>query len=190
MRDYRTVSKELSALDDVLLRIGKITMFLKEVDESEFALNEILQEAIIRQISVIGEACKKVSDVTREKYSSFPWRLFAGMRDRVVHQYDHVDLEIIWTTAKEELPGFVEPITKIRNGLRKELIMASLWSELSNIDQNRLLSDRNFTCVSVFRGKNYLVQISSENKFYCLPCEAIKKQLEKQPLFSASRLIT
>ncbi|OKY77557.1 MAG: HEPN domain containing protein [Candidatus Methanohalarchaeum thermophilum] len=66
--------------------------------------NELVQDAVIRQLEIIGEASKKLSDDFRSKDEEIEWRDIAGMRDKLIHGYFGVDLEIVWETINNELP--------------------------------------------------------------------------------------
>ena len=69
------------------------------------------QDAIIRNLEVIGEASKKVSGTTREAWPDVPWKQMAGMRDLLIHHYFGVKLETVWEVVEQEIPrlqGFVE----------------------------------------------------------------------------------
>lgn len=85
MRGLRAISKEFEAVSEILSRITKIKKYIDSSDEDSFANNEMLQDAIIRQLEVIGEASKRVGEETRTNHPSFPWKSFAGMRDRMTH---------------------------------------------------------------------------------------------------------
>ncbi len=71
------------------------------------------QSAIEHQLMVMGEAVKRLSPEYRERYSEIPWSLVAGMRDKLIHGYDIVDVEEVWKTASDdipELPDHIEPL--------------------------------------------------------------------------------
>jgi uncharacterized protein with HEPN domain len=67
-----------------------------------------LSEALIRLISVIGEAANKVSLGTRSQLASIPWPDIVGMRNRLIHDYFDVNLDILWATVQDSLPSFIE----------------------------------------------------------------------------------
>lgn len=68
---------------------------------------------MIHQLLVVGEAVKRLSEEFREQHPNLPWRLMAGMRDKLIHEYDEVDIEEVWRTVQNDLPELlatVEPL--------------------------------------------------------------------------------
>jgi len=66
--------------------------------------NKVTQDAVVRQFQIIGEAVKRISPETRSQNSDIPWSEITGMRDKIIHDYFGVDMEIVWLTAKQRLP--------------------------------------------------------------------------------------
>jgi len=74
------------------------------------------------QIEIIGEATKRLSDEFRNQHPDIPWRSMAGMRDVVIHGYDHVDIEEVWRVAKADIPRLImmlEPLVPPEETLEK-----------------------------------------------------------------------
>jgi len=71
------------------------------------------QDAVIHNIEIIGEATKNISEELRNKYSEIPWKGLAGMRDKLIHHYFGVNLDIVWSVVKEELPEIILKIEEI-----------------------------------------------------------------------------
>ena len=70
----------------------------------DFNSKQVIQDAVIRRIAIIGEAVKNISMNFREKYSEIAWKKIAGMRDKVIHGYFNVDIEIIWNVIVKDIP--------------------------------------------------------------------------------------
>ena len=61
------------------------------------------QDAVIRNIEILGEAGKLLSDATKEKYPNIPWKDISGTRDKLIHDYFGVNIDIVWDIAKNEI---------------------------------------------------------------------------------------
>jgi uncharacterized protein with HEPN domain len=66
-----------------------------------------LQDAVIRRLLIIAEAAKRTSETTRNALSNIPWADINGMRNRLVHEYDDVNLTIVWDVIQLEIPGLI-----------------------------------------------------------------------------------
>ncbi len=71
-----------------------------------------LELALVRLIEIIGEAAGRVSQEGRDKYSSIPWPQIIGMRNRLIHGYDQVDLNLLWDTIDIDLPPLISKLKK------------------------------------------------------------------------------
>ena len=87
--------------------------YLEGVTRDDFMRNVQLQDSVIRRLESIGEAASRVSASFRERHAAIPWGRMIGMRNRMIHTYDAVDLDIVWTTAHERIPellALIEPL--------------------------------------------------------------------------------
>ena len=84
-----------------------------EAGEDAFLRETMRQDAIIRKLEVIGEAVKQLSDNTRDSKPDIPWRRVAGMRDRLIHQYFGVDLDLVWNVVGLERPTLLEAVDDV-----------------------------------------------------------------------------
>lgn len=107
------MKNSLGFIQDILEHIQYIEEFLFEVTGEELSRNKEKEFAVIRSFEVIGEASKKVDENLKNKYNQIPWRKMAGFRDVLIHDYNKVLCEVIWLTAKEELPGLKTQILQI-----------------------------------------------------------------------------
>jgi uncharacterized protein with HEPN domain len=80
---------------------------------SAFFADAMIQDAVIRNLEVMGEAVRKISSDTRSAHPEIPWKQIAGTRDRVIHSYFTVDLEIVWEIVETELPPLREHLAAI-----------------------------------------------------------------------------
>ena len=101
----------------ILESIGDIESFTKEISKDVFFKNKEKQNAVVRSLEVIGEAVKNIPDNLKEKYSSVPWREIAGTRDKIIHHYFGVDLNIVWDIVKKDIPKLKKQIEKIEREL-------------------------------------------------------------------------
>ncbi len=93
---------------ELLQHIRDEVNYLQSVSQNlsfeEFAKNETLIRAFSRSLEIIGEATKKIPDSFKDKYKNVPWRQISGMRDKLIHDYFGIDLEIVWDVIKNKLP--------------------------------------------------------------------------------------
>jgi uncharacterized protein with HEPN domain len=94
-------------LGQILFAIERIDRYTADLDEVGFLNNELVQDAVIRNIEIVGEASNNVLRVHKEfavAHDEIPWQIMYTMRNRVSHGYDQVDLEIVWKTIQGDLP--------------------------------------------------------------------------------------
>lgn len=102
---------DLVYIRHILDAIGKIQKYTDPLDQDAFMESDMEQDAVIRQFEIIGEAAKQVSIPFREANKDIPWSKMAKMRDKLIHRYFEVDIELVWKTIKEDLPG-LDPLLR------------------------------------------------------------------------------
>jgi len=90
-------------IDQILDSLRKIESYIKGFDKEKFLADEKTQSAILLQLTLVGEISKKISAETKAKIN-LPWKEIIGFRDRAIHDYFDVDLNIVWDTAIADIP--------------------------------------------------------------------------------------
>ncbi len=91
-------------VQDILERIEAISQSVNNLSFEDLQNNENLTKAVLFDLLVIGEAAANIEENIRLQYSDIPWRDIINMRNRVIHEYFHISLEILWDTVKNDLP--------------------------------------------------------------------------------------
>ncbi|PSQ85934.1 MAG: hypothetical protein BRD42_06955 [Bacteroidetes bacterium QS_3_64_15] len=84
--------------------------------EAKFMADEMVQDAVIRQLSIIGEAVGQLSDELSEESPSVPWTDIYGTRNKLVHDYFGVDLQAVWDTVQQDLPSLLTTVNALLGG--------------------------------------------------------------------------
>lgn len=103
----------LDYLDDIVDTSRKIAGFIDGMSYDQFKLDDKTVFAVVRALEIIGEAAKQVPTAMRDRYSDVPWRSMTGMRDKLIHGYSGVDVQMIWKTITEDLLLLIPQILKI-----------------------------------------------------------------------------
>jgi uncharacterized protein with HEPN domain len=105
-------------LNDILYAISKVDEFTGGLTYEQFIEDEKTQFAVIRAIEVIGEATKNIPDIIKASHTSVPWRNISGMRDKLIHAYFGIDMDILWKTVTKEVPVIEPKIRQILDELK------------------------------------------------------------------------
>ena len=94
--------------------VDLLVQFAQEAGNVDaFKSNELVPSAVLHQLTILGEAVKRLSDAFRETHDHIPWTDAARMRDRLIHAYDAIDLDIVWQAAPRETPAVLDQITPL-----------------------------------------------------------------------------
>lgn len=106
MKDDRVYLQHIrDALDDIAAYTS--------TGHDAFFAERMRQDAVLRKLEIIGQAVKHLSEQTRSAEADIPWKLIAGMRDKVIHDYFGVDLEIVWQTVIGSLPRLSQAVDRL-----------------------------------------------------------------------------
>jgi uncharacterized protein with HEPN domain len=98
MRDYKLY------LDDILQAIGKINKYTRGLSLKELKKNDLVVDATVRNLGIIGEAVKNIASNVKDKSPDIEWKKIAALRDILVHEYFGVDIDILWDIIRNKLP--------------------------------------------------------------------------------------
>ena len=99
--------KDDAYLEDILEAAKAIRRFTSGVSPEAFKANEEKYEAVNRKFEIIGEAARRLSPEARNLFPEIPWRLLTAMRNILIHDYDDVDLNVVWDTTQRDLPPLI-----------------------------------------------------------------------------------
>lgn len=97
----------------ILDAIRQIEEYLQGVTYEEFCQNRMFQDAVIRQLEIIGEASRSLTEEFQAQHGEIPWRDIIGMRHKIAHNYLEVDLQTVWDTVETDLPPLKEWLLRI-----------------------------------------------------------------------------
>lgn len=100
-------------LEHIETNLKRIIFYSAGFSHEDFLRNNQLQDACIRQIEIMGEATKRISDPFKESHPEVPWKDMAGMRDKLIHDYLDVDLNIVYQTVAVDIPNLLPLIEKL-----------------------------------------------------------------------------
>jgi len=110
------MSKErilLDYLNDIIESIADIKEFTNGMTRESFSIDKKTIKAVVRSLEVIGEAANKLPDDVRDRYPEISWQEIIGMRNRLIHEYFGVDLDIVWQTIEEDLEPLDNAVKKM-----------------------------------------------------------------------------
>lgn len=104
-------------LGDINEAMELISLYTKGLTYRKFLEDRKAQDAVVRNLEVIGEASKNIAAAFKAKYPDVPWKKVAGLRDKLIHFYFGIDYKIVWSIVKKELPKLRK---QVKNILKQE----------------------------------------------------------------------
>jgi uncharacterized protein with HEPN domain len=105
-------------LSDIQEAIRRTAAYTAETGYEAFLADTKTQDAVVRNLEIIGEATKNLSAELRAQYADIPWKSMAGIRDRLIHHYFGVNLDVVWQIITVELPEVASRIEAIMKELK------------------------------------------------------------------------
>jgi uncharacterized protein with HEPN domain len=99
--------RDAGALLDILLSARLARDYVAGTPWEAFVADRQRQDAVVRRLEIVGEAARRVSPAGRAALPDLPWRQLVGMRNRMIHEYDRVDLGVVWETLQRDLPPLI-----------------------------------------------------------------------------------
>jgi len=97
--------KDLIYIEDIVDSIEKIKKYIHDMSLEDFKKNDLVQDAVLRNLEIIGEASNNLAEEIKRKHKEVPWKRMIGLRNIISHKYFGIDLEIIWKIITVNLPG-------------------------------------------------------------------------------------
>ena len=107
------MQRDLQFLLDMLQSAELILIYTAQCSQTELIANIQLQDSVIRRLLVIAEAARRVSETTRQTLPNIPWQQINGMRNRLVHEYDDIDLSIVWNVIQVDIPPLIAALQSV-----------------------------------------------------------------------------
>jgi uncharacterized protein with HEPN domain len=98
---------------DILNSAELIANYVAGIKRDTFLDTIEIQDAVIRRLEIIGEAVRRISDPFKKRHSELPWKEMLGLRNFVIHEYEGVNLKVIWDTIRNDLPDLLKQINKL-----------------------------------------------------------------------------
>lgn len=110
------MQRDRSHLLDILEACRLALSYIEHRTESDFLSDTQCQDSVIRRLEIIGEAARRISEPTRAAHPELPWEEMIGLRNVLIHEYDAVDLPLLWQTVHNDLPRLVVMVQAVLEG--------------------------------------------------------------------------
>jgi len=107
------MSRDDATLIDLARAARLVREFVHGMEQAAFLADLKTQSAVLHQLLILGEAAKRLSQEFRDAHTQIPWPLVTGMRDKLIHHYEAVDLAVVWDTIQNDLPKLISFVTPL-----------------------------------------------------------------------------
>ncbi len=104
---------DVEFLADTKEAVLRINAYTQDLSYEQFLEDKKTQDAVVRNLEIIGEAAKNISEELKKKYPQMRWKDLAGVRDKLIHHYFGVNFDIVWSIVKQELPELLLQLEEI-----------------------------------------------------------------------------
>ena len=112
--------KDIDLIQDIKESIERIVSYTHDIEYGDFTQDNKTQDAVIRNIEIMGEAAKALSEKVKKDNSDIPWKNIAGTRDKLIHAYFGVNVDIVWSIVKEEIPELFPKVKSILQDMKEK----------------------------------------------------------------------
>ena len=107
------MQRDKAYLIDILEAAKLVREYIGNKDKEDFLKDTQCQDAVVRRFAIIGEASRRISDKMKAAYPDVAWHEMIGMRNAIIHEYDDIDMVIVWDTVKKDIPALISTIEKL-----------------------------------------------------------------------------
>jgi len=104
------MDRDPAALSDMLISAHLVRSYVEGIALEDFLQDTKLQDSVVRRLEIIGEAAGRIPADFRERHPTLPWRDMMDMRNRLIHGYDDVDMDLVWDTVQRHIPHLVSTL--------------------------------------------------------------------------------
>lgn len=104
---------DIEFLADIKEAVVRLDAYTENLSYEQFLEDKKTQDAVVRNLEIIGEAAKNISEELKTMHARIPWKDLAGVRDKLIHHYFGVNFDIVWNIVKQELPQVLSQIEEI-----------------------------------------------------------------------------
>jgi uncharacterized protein with HEPN domain len=105
--------RDAASLFDMLDSARIVLEYVDNMTFTDFMSDQLSQDAVIRRLTIVGEAARQVSQESKDLHSDIPWRSILGFRNVIVHEYSRIDMEVVWTLIHERLPDLIAVLERV-----------------------------------------------------------------------------